>query len=236
MSKGVGKALEAAISLKDKKEGPGYTGKIVKFEFMNKNRQDIFQYLCIHPCSYSSMISKASSLSLHTVSWHLRRLLESEYISNSNQGKKNVFYPTEMISRSDIPVLAILNNEKAKTMYIQIAQNGGISQGEICTNLKLRHQAVIWYTNKLEDLGLITSLEDGKYRRYYPSDLLQRKKNENEKRTKIFRERLLDKFQRENLRPVLIRSNEDKFVVRISKGTSKTVLTLNTNPFVTVLS
>ena len=235
MSKGVGKALEAAISSKNKGDILEKKGKL-KFEFMNKNRQEIFQFLCLHPCSYSSMISKATSLSLHTVNWHLRRLLESEYISKSSRGKKTVFYPTGMISSIDIPILEILNSEKAKKIYIQIAQNNGIFQGEICKYLQLKHQAVIWYTRKLEMLGLITSLEDGKYKRYYPTQLLQKKKDENEKRMRIFRERLLDKFQRENIQPVVIRSNEDKIVVRISSGSTKAVLTLNTNPFVTVLS
>jgi DNA-binding transcriptional ArsR family regulator len=235
MARGVGKALEAAISAEGKKE-ISEKGKTIKFEFMNLNRQEIFQFLCLHPCSYSSMMSKSISLSLHTVNWHLRRLLESEYISKSTLGKKVVFYPTEMIATSDIPILELLNTEKAKLIYIQIAQSNGIFQGEICEKVQLRHQAVIWYTRKLETLGLITSLEDGKYRRYYPTELLQSRKNENEKRMKMFRERILNKFKGENLQPVIIRSIDEKLVVRISRGSSKAVLTLNTNPFVTVLS
>jgi DNA-binding transcriptional ArsR family regulator len=236
MAKGVGKALEAAISPKEKKEISGSEKKSIKFEFMNANRREIFQYLCIHPCSYSSMISRATSLSLHTVNWHLRRLLESEYVSKFLSGKKTVFYPTEMISLSDIPILELLNTEKARAIYIQIAQNNGIFQKELCGILQLNHQAVIWYTKKLELLGLITSLEDGKYKRYYPTQLLKTKKNENEKRMKQFQERLQDKFQRENLHPSVIRSTNDKLVVRISQGSTKAVLTLSTNPFVSVLS
>jgi hypothetical protein len=95
---------------------------------------------------------------------------------------------------------------------------------------------VIWYTRKLEDLDLISSLEDGKYRRYYPTQLLKTKKSENEKRMKQFQQDLLDRFQRENLHPSVIRATDERLVVRILRGSSKTVLTLSTNPFVTVLS
>ena len=59
-----------------------------------------------------------------------------------------------MISTSDIPILEILNNDKAKAIYILIAENNGIYQGEICKMLSFNHQAVIWYTKKLEKLGL----------------------------------------------------------------------------------
>lgn len=236
MSKGVGKALEAAISSKVGDPAIIRKEKDGKFEFLNSNRQDIFQFLCVHPCSYTSMISKATKLSLHTVNWHIRRLLEAEYIIRSNRGKKTVFYPTEMISSSDIPILEILNSEKAKTIYILIAENNGIFQGEIGEMLNLNHQAVIWYTRKLESLGLISSLEDGKYRRYYPTELLLDKKERNIERIKLFKKWLQDRFLSENLSPTVIRSTEDKFVIRISRGKSKAVLTLHTNPFVTVLS
>lgn len=236
MSKSVGKALEAAILSKTESHDPKGKEKDGRFEFLNSNRKEIFQYLCAHPCSYTSMISKATKLSLHTVNWHLRRLLEAEYILRYNLGKKTVFYPTEMISSSDIPILEILNNDKAKAIYILIAENNGIYQGEICKMLSLNHQAVIWYTKKLEKLGLITSLEDGKFRRYYPTRLLHNKKEKSTERIKIFRKRIQHKFQKENLSPTVIRSTEEKIVIRISRGASKAVLTLPTNPFITVLS
>lgn len=236
MSKGVGKALEAAISSRPRDQLSKVKEKEGRFEFLNSNRQEIYQYLCSHPCSYASMISRATNLSLHTVNWHLRRLLEAEYIVKSQRGKKTVFYPNEMISSCDVPIFKILNSEKAKNIYILIARNNGIFQSEICQMLSLKHQAVIWYAKKLESLGLITSLEDGKYKRYYPTDLLMEKKDGNSERMKIFKRWLQNKLQTENLSPYVIRSTEDKFVIRISRGNTKAVLTLNTNPFVTVLS
>lgn len=234
MPKGVGKALERAITTKEEstvgEDGEG------RFEFMNKNRQEIFQYLCLHPCSYSTMISRAIGLSLHATNWHLRRLVESDFISKKTIGKKTVFYPADMLAMEDLPLLEILNTDKAKAIYLAVVEKNGISQGEICEMLGLKHQAVIWYAKKLESLGLISSLEDGKFRRYYPTELLHRKKDESSKRLKIFKDRMLKRFQRERLSPAILRSTDDKIVVRIARGRSKAVLTLHTNPFITVLS
>ncbi len=234
MPKGVGKALEKAISTKEEST-EGEEGE-TKFEFMNKNRQEIFQYLCLHPCSYSTMISRSIGLSLHATNWHLRRLVESDFISKKTIGKKTVFYPADMLAMEDLPLLEILNTDKAKAIYLAIVEKNGISQGEICEMLGLKHQAVIWYAKKLESLGLISSLEDGKFRRYYPTELLHRKKDESAHRLKIFKDKMLKRFQRERLSPTILRSTEEKIVLRIARGRSKAVLTLHTNPFVTVLS
>jgi DNA-binding transcriptional ArsR family regulator len=141
-----------------------------------------------------------------------------------------------MISRQDIPILELLNTKKAKAIYVLIAEHNGPYQGEICDSLGFKHQAVLWYANKLESLGLISSLEDGKYKRYYPTQLLRQKKDENTKRIKVFREWIIKKFQGENLHPTVLRSTEEKFVIRIKRGGTKAVLNLKTNPFVTVFS
>lgn len=236
MSKGVGKAFEEAINTKKERRADEKPQKEARFEFMNKNRREIFQYLCLHPCSNISMISKAMNLSLHATNWHLRRLLAGGYISKMARGKKTAYYPINMIHSEDIPIMEILNTEKAKSIYNVILEKNGVFQGEICEILGLRHQAVIWYTRKLESLGLIKSLEDGKYRRYYPTDLLHRKREDNSMRLKVFKDEILKKLQKEMISPTILRSTEDKVVLRIISGRNKAVLTLHINPFVTILS
>ena len=235
MAKGVGKALEKALTKKEATsphEERGYKGK---FEFGNANRRDIFSYLCFHPCSHLSLISAALSLSIHTGSWHLRRLEDEEYITKARVGKKTVFYPSNMIHSEDVNIFESLNNDKAKAIYIAILEYGGINQQDICRKLGLKHQAVIWYTRKFESLGLIHSVEDGKFRRYYTTDLLKKKMDENASRMKIFRKDLLNRFRKEMLSPEVLRSTNDKLVVKISGGKDKAVLTLHTNPYFTVL-
>ena len=235
MAKGVGKALEKALTRKEtnsSEEEKGYKGR---FEFGNANRRDIFSYLCFHPCSHTSLISAALKLSIHTTSWHLRRLENEGYISRARVGKKTVFYPSNMIDSEDINIFEILNNDKAKAIYIAVLDRNGIYQHEICKRIGLKHQAVIWYTRKFESLGLIRSVEDGKFRRYYPTDLLKQKMDKNAVRIKIFRKNLLERFGKEMMSTEVLRATNDKLVVKIAGGKDRAVLTLHTNPYFTVL-
>jgi DNA-binding transcriptional ArsR family regulator len=236
MPKGVGKALEMAITTKEENRIYKKKNNKIKYEFMNRNRQKIFSYLCSHPCSYISMISRATGLSLHATNWHLRKLEDADYINKRVMGKKNVYYPIELIHIEDVPILEILNTQKAKVIYLTIVDKKGISQKEICGLLGLKHQAVIWYTKKLENLKLTTSLEDGKYRRYYPTELLSQKRDENVKRVKIFKNQIIKRFEKGMLSPTILRSTDRKLVVRITSGRNKAVITLFTDPFFTVLS
>jgi predicted transcriptional regulator len=235
MPKGVGKALEKAIATKEKKPPKKREGE-TKFEFMNASRRRIFEYLCRNPASSVSAISKVTGISIHSVNWHLRRLIESDYVHKTSRGKKTVYYPLNLIHTHDIPIFEILNIKKAKDILLIITDKNGISQSEICKILGLKHQAVIWYTKKLIKLGLITSLEDGKFRRYYPTELLREKKDDNAKRVKLFKNQIMNRIQGKLLTSTIIRSTDDKLVIRISQGKNKVVLTIHTNPYVTILS
>jgi predicted transcriptional regulator len=234
MAKGVGKALEKALTKKDgdAPEVKYYKGK---FEFGNKNRRDIFSHLCFHPCSHTSLVAGALSLSIHTTSWHLRRLEEEGYVTKAKMGKKTVYYPSNMIDAEDIGIFVILNNEKARAIYLSILDHRGINQNDICNRLGVKHQAVIWYTRKFESLGLIHSMEDGRFRRYYSTELLKQKMDGNISRLKIFRRDLLNRFEKGMMSPEVLRTTADKIVIRVAHGKKKAVVTIHTNPFLTVL-
>jgi predicted transcriptional regulator len=235
MPKGVGKALKTALTVKEKKPPEKRKGE-TKFEFMNTNRRRIFEYLCSNPASSTSAISKNTGLSIHSVKWHLRRLIESDYVHKHTHGKKAVYFPVNLIDIHDIPIFELLNTKKAKDILLLITDKNGISQSEICDVLGMNHQAVIWYTKKLEKLELIRSLEDGKFRRYYSTELLNRKREKNAKRMKLFKSQIIKKIQEDMVKPTILRSTDDKILIRLIWGRNKVVLTIHTDPFVTVLS
>jgi predicted transcriptional regulator len=231
----IGKAFQRALAPEEIEGEPTRKGEPFKPEIMNENRREILQYLSKHPCSYLSKISKELGLSFHTTKWHLRKIIESGYVANQRRGKRMVFYPKDMIALEDIPLFELLNTPKAKSIYLKIMEQEGISQKNVCRELRMKHQAVIWYTSKLEDIGLISSLEDGKFKRYYPTDLLSRWTDINLKRLRSYRDSVLKRLEEDRLKPVVIRSTEEKLVVRISMGSKRDLLTLWTDPVNTVL-
>ncbi len=231
----IGKAFQRALTPEDVEGERARKSEPLKPEIMNENRQQILQYLSKHPCSYLNRISKDLGLSFHTAKWHLRKIIERGYVANQRMGKRMVFYPKDMIAVEDIPIFELLNTPKAKSIYLKIIEQEGISQKEICKELGMKHQAVIWYTSKLEDTGLISSLEDGKFKRYYPTDLLSRWTDINNKRLRRYKDSILKRLEEDRLKPVVLRSTEEKLVVRISTGSKRSVLILWTDPVNTVL-
>lgn len=237
MSKGIGKAFEKAVSIKsgldDSKEKTRKDESILA----SPTRQGIYQYLCSHPGAYLSKIAEANELALHTAKWHLKKLAERDYISQKKSGKRSLFYPTGMIDPEDLPLFELLNIDKAKKIYIHILAAGGLSQRELSDAMELNHQAVIWYIQRLTEVGLVSTVEDGKYVRYFPTEKLSKRRDVNYRRLKSFTNGILKKLKAEGLEPEIVRATSGVLILNV-KGSAKgkkLVMNIQTDPFTSVL-
>lgn len=228
----VGKALEKAIAA----EPSELKALKTKVQMMNPIRREVFQYLCRYPCSAISKISRDLKRSIHTVEWHLKRLIEDKYIMARKDSNNYVYYPIGCLEPEDLPILAALNIHRVRDMFLYILENPGSTQREVGADLGVSHQSVGRITKRLDNLKLISTVDDGKYKRYYPSDLLPSKRQENYERMKAFKQRILEKLQSEGLNPAVLRSSDTDIMVRITLGRAKASLALSCNPFATVLS
>jgi len=227
----VGKALEKVITTKPSE--PKTTKPMA--QLMSPIRREIFQHLCTHPCSNVSKISRAVNRSIHTVEWHLKKLIEDKYISARKDLRNTVYYPLGLLGPGDLAVLEALNIQRIRDVFIQILSNPGVTQEEISVVLEISHQSVSRITEKLKGLKLITSVDDGRFRRYYPSNLLELKREGNHKRVKGFKKAVVDKLESEGLNPTVIRSTDIELMVRLIRGKEKAFLKLSCDPFSTVL-
>lgn len=119
-------------------------------------------------------------------------------------------------------------------MFSVILEKEGIAQNELCGTLYASPQAVIRYTSRLEKLGLVRSVGNGRYKRYYATNLISELQGSYRKRTKYFREYILGKLKEDALRPQIIRSTDKEILVRITAGKNEVTLELKTSPFTTV--
>jgi DNA-binding MarR family transcriptional regulator len=202
---------------------------------MNPVRREIFRYLCEFPCNHLSGISRDLGLTPPTTSWHLKKMIERNFILTKKIHGKSIFYPANMIEEDDIEILALINDEKVKHIFLNIINNPGSSQKDISEHLKVQHQTVIWFTQKLEKTGLISTLEDGKYRRYYPTNKLSELSDTHISKMKAFREWIIKMFKYDGIDPEVLRVTDKFIMFRVSIGKDKTTLELLTNPFFTVL-
>ncbi|MCK5560902.1 MAG: winged helix-turn-helix transcriptional regulator [Thermoplasmata archaeon] len=228
------KALKQTITRKDSipdLEEP----KVPKGILMNSTRRRILQYLSRYPCIHQNEIAKTMGLSLNNARWHLGKLVENGYLSTSRIGKKRVFYPTGLIELDDIGILTLVNNKKTIRIFPIISSTPGITQKEISNLTNIKPQSLTEKLKLFEKYGLIASVHDGSYKRYYPTELIKAREKTNHKRFKEFRQIMLKVLVRDGVNPNIIRTTDRNIHIQITAGKAKSDLILYLNPFIRFL-
>lgn len=202
---------------------------------MNPRRREIFQYLCRYPCTRLSKIARDLELSNAATKWHLERLVEKDFIVKDEVNNDTVFYPTTMIDDSDVEIFTIMNHERATPIFRKILSDSGITQKVLLTEVQLNQRTVVRHTQELERAGLIEIIQDGKFRRYYPTHLVEKMSVNYRKRVKGFRKHLLKKLKDDGVKPKVMRATDNALHVKITAGEKKSVLELGTQPFASVI-
>jgi DNA-binding MarR family transcriptional regulator len=222
--------------IEDAKEpSKGISELVKKTITMNPRRQEIFQYLCRYPCSRLSKIARDLDISNAATKWHLERLCENDFISKVDVKKQTVFYPANMIDEKDIIIFSAVNHERAIPILRKILTKSGISQKDLLNEVALNQRTVVRHAGELEHVGLIESIQDGKFMRYYPTKLLPKKSDDYRRRAARFRKHLLNILKKDGVSPKVIRSTDHALHVRITAGETKSTLELGTQPFASVL-
>jgi predicted transcriptional regulator len=188
---------------------------------MNKNRLDIFQFLCRVPGSSLNKLSRQFGFSLSTVKWHLEKLKMGKYVIETNIGNKVAYFPNGIAEPRFMEVLSILNEELPMLVFWTLLKNQGSTQKALCEILEVKVQPLRLAIKKLEHLNLILSVIDGRYRRYYPTDELYLLANKNRKKTRQFRNGLLKRLEEELLNPKIHISKSGERLIEIDVGSSK---------------
>ncbi len=224
------RALRLTMTRKDKipdLEEP----KVPKGVLMNSTRRRILQYLSRYPCIHLHGLAKSMGLSINNARWHLGKLLENGYLSTLKMGNKRIYFPTGMIEVEDVNILAIVNNTNSARIFPIIAATPGITQKEISEIVDIKQQTLIDKIKLFEEVGLITSVRDGRYKRYYPTQLIEDREKQNHKRFKEFRHIMLKVLVRDGVNPQIIRTTDKNIHIQITSGKDKSDLILYINPF-----
>jgi DNA-binding transcriptional ArsR family regulator len=229
MPEKIGDALKRAITQEKAVEEVEKDRKDEESLLLNPTRQKIFQFLCKNPCSKLRTIANSLELAVPTADWHLKKLAEKKIVSVRRVGKNKIFYPSEMIDPKDIEVLALLSGDKARLICSAIADNPGISQGELGKRVGMYQQEIGWYTSKLTENNVLNRIIDGKYRRYYLSEELEKILHSNRKRLNHFKKILIRFLKSDGMNPEIIRSRGDTLIIQIGDKKEKTLLRINLN-------
>ncbi|HYM39448.1 MAG TPA: MarR family transcriptional regulator [Thermoplasmata archaeon] len=225
MGRGLGRALQSVLA----QEGPGEDLEVEGPSLANARRRQLFRYLCLRPCARVGEIGRVLGMSHATVRWHERDLLESGYIESDGTRA----FPRGLIDPVDAALFGLLAAPGRSAVLLACYGEPGISLLELATAVGLSRQSASKITSELSDLGLVTLVEDGRFRRHYPTDLLGHKRTANRPRAKAFAEAFLRRLADERLSPELLRSEDSGLVVRFGSTTQRIVLDVPLDPYVT---
>ncbi len=196
----IGDALKKAVETEPQTiEEAGRRGRASSV-LMNPNRRRIFQFLCFRPCSNISTISADLKVSRVTVAWHVKALLEAGYLEGVKYKNRDVYCPKGMISSGKAMTMTItLGNDICRKVYKAILEKKGTDVGSLKESLQL--SSVTPSIRRLEEVGLISSVRDGRHKRYFPTMMLEETIGKEGARLKAFRRSLIKRMENEHLRP-----------------------------------
>jgi len=203
---------------------------------LNPQRQLILQYLSKFPCNHMNGIVRDLGLSYPTVKWHIDLLIKQEFVSYKKIGNKNVYFPYNMISDKDIELFTFLNRDKARTLYLLLINEPGLTQKDICKVSNMSNRTVISYLMELTDFGFIKVRKDGIYRKYYPTNLINELMESYRGRMNNFRKDIKRKLIKDGLNPVIVRAQDNLLQIQIGDLKDTSIIKIYANPVVTLLN
>lgn len=223
---GLGSALRRRIGVPVIPRGGEYPGQRESV-LMNPTRLRIFQALYNSPCSHVRGLSRAVGVTPPSVQWHLGKLAEKGMVRSLDMGRRRVFYPADMLDEEDVALLAFLNREKRVAAVRAVSEQPGVPQNQLmratgCNGHTLR---------SLVGRGVLEVVKDGRHRRYYPAAILNRRKEEHERRARKVRQLLLSRLAREGLLPEAADTGRGYLEVKVRLGTSTETLRFSRNPY-----
>jgi DNA-binding transcriptional ArsR family regulator len=233
--KGIGRALKKDMGREAEiaREAAGSSGGPALF--MNEMRREIFRLLCLRPCLHLSGVAKLMGISVPTARWHLKKLMGEKFVARRAFAKKMVHFPTGLLEEEEVGIFSLLNDEGARSVLHHVMEGPGLSQKDLKDIMNVRHQVVMWHAGRLAESGLVNIVGDGRYKRYYPTDLLGRKEDAHRKRIRHFRESLVARLKRDGVEPEVMKTTAWELHLRITSGPSRRSFVIPTRPFRTVL-
>ena len=227
MARGIGRAMEKALASKPGEAPP----EAREFLLMHPQRRELFRLLCLRPCATVGELAREAKLSPNAVRWHLGRMALAGLVVRDSA----TYYPKGFIEPTEGTLFRALADRNARDVFRAVLEAPGSTQKELSDALGVSRQSVFKAASTLSRHKLVTSIEDGRYRRYYPTGLLFTRREAHRPRAKAFADEFLKRLQAGGLTPYVLRHTDRQLLVRIAHGRAAEVVDLPLDPFTTVL-
>jgi predicted transcriptional regulator len=194
---------------------------------MNATRLRIFQAVFNMPCSSIRQLSKRVGVAPPSVSWHLGKLSEAGLVGSTGPGRRRRFYIPGSLDEEDVTVLSFLAGEDRRSALRSLCQEPGLTQGQLIRNSGCNGHTL----RALVAQGIIDVVRDGRNRRYYPGEVLERRSMVHEERARRSRQHLLSTLSREGLQPESADPGGGFLEIRLRPGGTAETFRFRRNPY-----
>ncbi len=208
----------------------------IRSALMNRNRLDIFKFLCTVPGASANSIAERLGISLSTVKWHVQTLKMEKYVVDKTVGNRVAFFPNGIADQRYMEVLSVLNEELPMMTFWTLLKNQGLTQKGLIDRLRVRVQPLRLAIKKLIGYNLILSVIDGRFRRYYPTDEIYVLVTRNRRRMRQFKASLLKKLEDELLNPRIQITKSGERVIEITIDSRKEHINIPSDLSTSILS
>ena len=154
---------------------------ILKDEADEGNAKRVIHFIQEHPGCHLRGIRSGLGISIGTVKYHIARLEKAGRVTSNRRGLFRYYFPVGVFQDNEKSLLEILSQETARDILIFIIEQKSPTQTEIVDNIGVSAASVSWHVGRLAELGLITEIREGKYKRYHlrgdPRNLVSLMKN-----------------------------------------------------------
>jgi len=179
-------------------------------------RRELYQVLCENPGTYLLELVDILSSPLGTLTWHLRILERDGLVKSAKFAGKRLYFPKMLRSQEAEMAYVTLRSDTAQKIFQYVVNNPGCYQAQMAENLAVHHDTVRWHISRMEDVGLIRVVREGRKKRHYLAKLGESLlKGSLNTITEAYIMFLMEKLEDGCLNPEIKESTPDHVTIRI---------------------
>jgi predicted transcriptional regulator len=136
-------------------------------------RRDLYQVLCENPGTYLLELVEMLESPLGTLTWHLRILEREGLVKSIKFAGKRLYYPKMLRSQEAEMAYLTMRSETAQGIFAYIVNNPSCYQEQMAETLGVHHDTVRWHVSRMEKVGLVKVVKEGRKKRHYLDELGQ---------------------------------------------------------------
>ncbi len=130
-------------------------------------RRELYQVLCENPGTYLLELVGILESPLGTLTWHLRILEREGLVKSIKFAGKRLYYPKMLRSQEAEMAYLTMRSDTAKRIFLFVVNNPGCYQEQMASNLQVHHDTVRWHVSRMEEVGLLRIMKEGRKKRHY---------------------------------------------------------------------